>query len=656
MNNLKRRSLVLGLSLLLLVVAGCGGGGGPGGDNSSSPDVASNLVVTQTLPTNQQEVLPDLSDPGLQNVIRVYFSEVVMSSTVIDPTNTFNYLTSDFNILNSGMERMEGVATLADANKVLVFQPAGDLPNGQYTVTVTRDVKNFQGGRLNQGTTDHRSSFTVGTDIYAPVLRNTFPAPNQKDVPRESRIILTFNETLNRSTVTSTSINIMDGSANPPVAIQGALTMDMDAFEVIFTPAAGTLMPPNATIVVTINGGSTGVTDAVGNPFEGDVATPGLYQFQFETVKEPPSPNNPIAVDAVNGDALLYFADATHIGSLSEFWYIRGSADLTLWGMGNPIPNSMSRIGAPGEIIFDPAFGIVDGHTFAYIIDRASRSVAIVNTRDSKVVWRWRDLPDPRGLAVDPRAITLFVTNYASNSVSFLDIGSINVGLSLPTTRLKELSKQANRIDIPLGRGPMGAANAPDANLLFVGNNIDNTCSVINTATASVNTTFAVGTRPQDVGATFFFPGIGRFAFITCLGGGNDEKGSVSLYWSRPNGLQATITGFENPKECIYDRGVSIWVANSGGNKSTQLTLAFAGGGFAATILPAITANVTVGQGPTGITMESYYPFFGVATQSIITACRGTGELVFLFAAQPSRPTFSIKVPGVQTIASYFDQ
>ncbi len=656
MNNLKRRSLILGLSLLLLVVAGCGGGGGPGGDNSSSPDVATNLVVTQTLPTNQQEVLPDLADPGLQNVIRVYFSEVVMSATVIDPTNTFNYLTSDFNILNSAMERMEGVATLADANKVLVFQPAGNLANGQYTVTVTRDVMNFQGGRLNLGTRDHHSSFTVGTDIYAPVLRNTFPAPNQKDVPKDSRIILTFNETLNRSTITNTSINIMDGSANPPVAIAGSLVMDIDAFEVTFTPAAGTLMPANATIVVTINGGPGGVADAVGNPYEGDVATPGIYQFQFETVKEPPPPNNPIVIDANNFDALLFYANSTEIGSLQEAQYLGNTLDLTLWGSGNPIPNSVTRIGAPGEIIFDPRFGALDGHTYAYVIDRASRSVTIVGTRDSKIVWRWKDLPDPRGLAIAPSGITLYVTNYAADSLSFIDVGSINVGQSLADQRLKDLSRQANRTDLPMGRGPIGAAHAPDASLVFVGNNIDNTCTLVNTSTATIATTFAIGTRPQDVAATFFFPGIGRFAFITCLGGGNDDNGSVSLYWDRPNGLQATVTGFENPKECIYDRGASIWTANSGGNQAKQLTLAFAGGGFAATILPAITASITVGASPTGITMESFYPFFRASTRTIISACRGSGELVFLDNAQPSRPTYSIKVPGVFTIASYYDQ
>ncbi len=656
MNDLKRRSLVLGLSLLLLVVAGCGGGSGPGGPNGSDPGVAQNLVVTQTLPVNQQEVLPDLSDPGLEGVIRVFFSEIVASNTIIDPTNTFNYLTSDVNILNSAMERMEGVATLTGANRTLVFQPSGALPNGQYTVTCTRDVKNFQGGALNQGVSDYRSSFTVGTDIYAPVLRNTFPASNQKSVPRNSNIILTFNETLNRSTVSTSTITVVDGSANPAVTISGTLTTDLDAFEVTFTPDAGTQMPPNATIVVTINGGAGGLADAVGNPYEGDPNTPGVYQFQFETVKEPPPPNNPLTIDTVNFDALILAADTSNIYSISEASYLNNTLDLTLWGTNNPVANSKSRIGSPGEIIFDPRFGSLDGHTYAYVIDRDSRSVTVVGTRDSKVVWRWRDLPDPRGLAIAPNGITLYVSNFASDSVSFIDTGSINVGNSLADDRLKSLSAQKNRTDVAVGRGPIGAAHAPDASLLFVGNSIENTCTLINTATAKVTTSFAIGTSPQDVAATFNFPGIGRFAFITCLGGGNDNKGSVSLYWNVPNGLQATVTGFENPAECIYDRGASAWIANSGGNQSKQLTLAFAGGGFAATILPTINASVTVGASPTGITMESFYPFFGAATRTIITACRGASELVFLDNSQPSRPTFSLSIPAVRTVASYYDQ
>ena len=159
MAHLSKRSLVFVLAISLVWVAGCGGGAG--GPNGSDPDVATDLIVTQTLPTNTQEVLRNLSDPGLGNIIRVFFSERLLASTVIDPANTFNFLTSDVNILNSAFERMRGVATLTNDGSVLSFTPSGDLSNGQYTITVSRDVMNFQGGRLNRGLSDHRSSFTV---------------------------------------------------------------------------------------------------------------------------------------------------------------------------------------------------------------------------------------------------------------------------------------------------------------------------------------------------------------------------------------------------------------------------------------------------------------------------------------------------------------
>ena len=653
MTEPRMRSLTLGLSVMLLIAAGCGGGGGA---NGSDPDVALDLIVMQTLPTNRQEVANDLGDPGLEGVIRVFFSEQLMRASVIDDTNTYNHLTSDVNILDSGMERVEGLSLLSPDRMSLVFTPAGDLPNGQYTITVTRDVMNFQGGRLNNGQSDHRSSFTAGTDIYAPVIRNTFPAPNQKDIAKDSQVIITFNESLNPATVSNTTVTVVDGSANPPVPVNGTLTVIHEEFEAVFTPDPASPMPPNATIVVTVTGGSGGVTDAIGNPFEGDPATPGTYQFQFETVKEPPPPNNPIAIDVINFDALLVYGDQSSIGTLQEGPFLTNTLDFTLWGTGNPIPNGRTRIGQPGEIIFDPRFGPTDGHTWLYIIDKASRSVTIVGTRDSKIVWRWKDLPDPAGLAISPNALTMYVSNYSNDTVSFIDSGSLTVGVPLATQRTKDASKLQNRTDVQVGRGPMGAANAPDANILFVGNALDNTCSVISTSSATVSTTFAIGTRPQDVAATFNFPGIGRFAYITCLGGGTDDKGSVSLYWNRPNGLQATVTGFENPKGCIYDRGATAWIANSGGTTTQALTLTIQGGGFAATILPTITATVNVGKNATGVTMESFYPYFGAATRTIITACRGSGELVFLDNAQPSRPTFAITIPGVHEIASYYDQ
>jgi len=180
---------------------------------------------------------------------------------------------------------------------------------------------------------------------------------------------------------------------------------------------------------------------------------------------------------------------------------------------------------------------------------------------------------------------------------------------------------------------------------------------MINVNTAKVLTTFSVGTNPFDVASTFNYPNVGFFAFITCQGGGVDLDGSVALYWSRYNGLQANVTGFKNPQGCMFDYGAACWVANSGGNTTSQLTLQFAGAAFAATIFPVITQDIRTGANPTSVTVEAYFPqVVGAAPQTVITANRGVGKITFIDAGQPTRPIFEMSIPGVREVATYMDQ
>ena len=139
---------------------------------------------------------------------------------------------------------------------------------------------------------------------------------------------MVFNESVNPQTVTNTSITVVAG--NPPTTIPGSLKMSRDDFEVVWTPDQDSVMPPNATIVVTITGGASGVTDMVGNTFEDPTVNPPAAQwaFSFETVTEPPPPNNPIAIIVSPFgpiDALIVYGDNTGIGTLSAFDYYTGT-------------------------------------------------------------------------------------------------------------------------------------------------------------------------------------------------------------------------------------------------------------------------------------------------------------------------------------------
>lgn len=655
MNRLIRWPLVLVLGFALIGTIGCGSGGSSGGeDNSDQSDT--NLIVQQVLPTNGQEVAPDLIDVGGE--LTVIFSAELAEETVLDYGNGFNGLTSNLNILDSAFLRVPGTPTInydTGNGNVLTFVPSGGvLPNGQYTVTATRDIRSASGKKLNSGAYDHRAAFTVGTDTYKPVIRNTFPVQDQKDIPKDSQVIIVFNESVDRTTVTNTSVTVVTG--NPATPIPGTLTLSRDDFEVIWTPNPETLMPPNATVTVTVTGGASGVTDMVGNTFEDPITGQPSWQFSFETVVEPPPPNNPISIDVANLDALVVYANNNGIGTLQEGTYVGTFPDLTGWLTNNPIANGFRKIGRPGEILLDQRFNPNDGHTWIYVTDSASGSVAVVGTRDSKVVDRWKAVPDPVGLGLHPSGKSLYVSNFAANSVSVIDLAKTMPGAASFDDVAKHLADPGERQDIEVGRGPLGIAHSIAAARVFVANNADDSCTVFDSSTLKHVVTFNVGKAPWDIATTISYPGLGYFAFITCAGGGPDPDGSVALYWVVPNGLQANITGFKNPKGCAFDYGASAWIANSGGNKTSKLTLQFAGGSFAATIFPAITVEVETGANPTDVTIEPLLTVLLGAPQTIITANRGEGTLTFLDAAQPSRAFVELEVPGVSAVAAWLDQ
>lgn len=676
MTELTRRPVVLGLSLALLFVFGCGGGGGSGSDD---PDVPTDLIVQQTLPTNGQEVLNDLSD--VDGIVTLKFSDRLSAKSVLDPNNAFNGLSSDLNILDSGFARVPGTPAITGERKnVLTFKPAGGvLPNGQYTITATRDVRNWAGGRLNNGKSDHRSAFTVGVDTYSPVIRTSFPVPNQKDVPKESAIIVIFNESLNPATVTNSTVVVTDAQGNnlSQAPYQPVIKTSRDDFEIVFIADPATLLPPSTTITVTLTGGNSGITDVVGNPFEGDPATPGTYQFQFETVREPPPPNSPPPIvtdpnDPRFPDATVYYATKDSIGVIAEQPYLlAGSQTLEPWVATAPIPNSEKKVGKPEEIMVDPRLAANDLHTWIYVIERGTRSVAIVSTRTSSVVHKWKQLPDPRGLAINGLSGSqLFVTNFSNDTISFLDIGAITPGSETASDQVKmlaDLRKQdsnTGRLDIALGRGPTGAAHAWDSNNLIVCSALDNQAYRIDSRTGVVQTTISTGTAPQDIACSFFIPPIwGYFIYISCLGGEGDLDGSVTLYWySTPLGydqMQANFTGFKNPKGTFYDWGTGAWIANSGADFITEMDVQFSGAlGLGGTIIPFVNSTVTVGKNPTSVTGEAFWPLYTGFYRpfTIITADRGAGQISFIDRAAVTRPTVTLEIPGVHEVATLMDQ
>jgi hypothetical protein len=497
----------LGLVPMAALLAACGGGGSSGGEGD--------MVVVAVTPTNGQETLTDLSDPELGGQVTVKFSEVPDSNTMIDPTNAFNGLTPNVQVLNQGFVRVQGTPSVDKQSRAFTFAPAGGLltPN-QYTLTVSHNVGTKAGHMLNSGIEDFSASWTVGPDIYNPVIRNTSPAPNQSDTPIYTPIVVTFNESLDpASVVLGQTVFIQDGGTNPPTQLLGTLQLKRDGFDMVFTPDPCTGMPPSTTIVVRMLGaGNTSfLKDRVGNALVGDPNNANEVQFQFNTKGVKPLPNplnlpgvwspriNPFtgwdAVAYAVTNRATYAFDVSNVlrtfssnlttnpsltvqvkqgntGTVGEIWVVtitgvfvrRLPASSGFAAVHGPYGGDWeAKLGQPGEAVVDWRFDSVTGHSYIYQLDEADESVAIINSGTSKIEGHFRGVGTPKGISISGPGSTglapvIYVSNYGQGTVTGIPVGTIVPGLPI-CTAVKELQDDnKRRVYLTAGKNPSGVA------------------------------------------------------------------------------------------------------------------------------------------------------------------------------------------------------
>ena len=218
------------------------------------------LVVTLVTPTVNQEVKPDLSDPGVNYVITVRFSAPLRVRDIIDNQNVFNRLTPKVEFTDSTFARLPGTPQVQ--GNVFKFDPRTDandgaLPQGQYTLNMKSTIRSTGGKLLNFGGADDTTTFSVGTDVFAPVLRKISPIHNQTNIGLNQRIVMTFNEPISPASIIST-IQVQNASTNPPTPIPGSggtgLTLERNGFDVVFTPDKCFGYPPRTTIQFLVQG------------------------------------------------------------------------------------------------------------------------------------------------------------------------------------------------------------------------------------------------------------------------------------------------------------------------------------------------------------------------------------------------------------------
>ncbi len=270
------------------------------------------------------------------------------------------------------------------------------------------------------------------------------------------------------------------------------------------------------------------------------------------TIHQPPIPNPPRLVfpppnpnRAIFGEEPTTASATGPIGTLVTGGPPAGCivSPLNSLVVGNPFANQQGQVGIfgtqftgvfvgpqppPGSPPPPPPFCPFTarqqiGH-FLYVLDRDNRQVVVVNSNRFTVL-DTIPLSDPVSMAMSPNMTRLAVTNFASASVSFIDINPLSQNFNTVVT------------ETSVERGPTAVAWQPDGEDILVVSTDANAMTVISAFDFTVRRTVSgFMNRPIDIVATERYQLTGNlsgvyYAYIL------NETGTVAIYESGPDGI-----------------------------------------------------------------------------------------------------------------------
>ena len=180
--------------------------------------------------------------------------DAAVSSVLYPPSVNNNAVALSVN--GSGVA---GNVTLSSDGTVLTFLPASPLSASMtYTITVS-GATDQAGNPITTFTSSFTTAASSSANTTQPSVLSSDPANGATSVAVTVPITLTFNEPIDMTTVSDSSVPIsVSGTSG---VLSGTYSVDATGAVLTFTPLSP--LPPNATIVVKVN--SNGVLDLSGN-------------------------------------------------------------------------------------------------------------------------------------------------------------------------------------------------------------------------------------------------------------------------------------------------------------------------------------------------------------------------------------------------------
>jgi YVTN family beta-propeller protein/YD repeat-containing protein len=201
----------------------------------------------------------------------------------------------------------------------------------------------------------------------------------------------------------------------------------------------------------------------------------------------------------------------------------------------------------PAGIAVNPAA------TRVYVTNQMDDTVSVINAATNTLLGSPISVgSSPLGIAVNPAGTKVYVANSMGNTVSVIDAVTNTVSGS----------------PIAVGNNPAGLALNPAGTRLYVANSGDNNVSVIDTATNTiVGSPVTVGAKPYGVAVN----PAGTMAYVT-----NQDGGSVSFIdlTTTPPTTSTPITGRQGPTGvAVNPAGTRLYVTESAGNNLSIIDL-----------------------------------------------------------------------------------
>lgn len=253
-----------------VAIASCSEPTSPGSSDAELQVTLFNSVAPTVVAISPVNGATGVSSTG--RVALITFSEEMKEST-INPAN----------ITLTGPAGSVAGSVLYHGGFRATFEPSAPLAAGTlYTVTVTTGVQDFGGTPL---ATAFTSSFTTAgsQDNTSPVISGVNPVAGATGVSVNTQVSVTFNEAMDASTITASSVTLTPSGGGPPVG--ASVSSNSGSTVATLTPSAA--LAPNTGYTI---GVTTSVRDLAGN------ALASIFASSFTTAAAP-DPGAPFITD-----------------------------------------------------------------------------------------------------------------------------------------------------------------------------------------------------------------------------------------------------------------------------------------------------------------------------------------------------------------------